>query len=97
METLTEAIQRLQAAGYSADFVPTDSGQLRCPACGSTHEPADMTVDEQLRFEGESDPADESLLVALHCDCGTKGLYSTMFGPAISPEDAAVVRALPRP
>lgn len=96
METLSEAINRLRAAGYDADFVPTDTGQLRCPVCDSAHDPAEMTIDEQLRFEGESDPADESLLLALSCACGAKGLYSTMFGPDISPEDAAVVRALPR-
>lgn len=96
METLSEAIERLRKAGYDADFVPTEDGRLRCPACGTSHEPGTMTIDEQLRFEGESDPADESLLVALTCDCGAKGLYSTMFGPEISPEDGAVVRALPR-
>lgn len=96
METLSEAIERLQGEGYLADFVPTEDGQLRCPVCNTSHDPAAMTIDEQLRFEGESDPADESLLVALTCDCGAKGLYSTMFGPEIGPEDAAVVRALPR-
>ena len=96
METLSEAIERLRAAGYGADFVPTEDGRLRCPACNSTHDPAEMHIDEQLRFEGESDPADMSLLVALTCDCGAKGLYTTQFGADISPEDAAVVRALPR-
>lgn len=96
METLSEAINRLRAAGYGADFVPTEDGKLRCPACDSTHDPADMDIDEELRFEGESDPADMSLLLALSCECGTKGLYSTQFGAEISVEDAAVVQALPR-
>lgn len=96
METLSEAIERLRSAGYGADFVPTEEGRLRCPACDSTHDPAQMTIDEELRFEGESDPADMSLLVALRCDCGTKGLYTTQFGAEISAEDAAVVRSLPR-
>ncbi len=97
METLSEAIERLHRAGYDADFVATGDGQLRCPACNSVHDPAEMTIHEQVRFEGESDPADEALLLALTCACGAKGLYSTMFGPEISPEDGAVVRALPRP
>ncbi len=96
METLTEAIRRLREAGYDADFVPTESGQLRCPVCHSTHDPPAMTIDEQVRFEGESDPGDESLLLALRCACGARGLYSTVFGPGISSQDAAVVRALPR-
>lgn len=96
METLTEAIERLRADGYTADFVPTEEGRLRCPVCNSTHDPAEMSIDDELRFEGESDPADMSLLLALTCDCGAKGLYSTQFGPEIGPEDAAVVRALPR-
>lgn len=96
METLSEAINRLRSAGYGADFVPTEDGKLRCPACNSSHEPSEMHIDEELRFEGESDPADMSLLLALTCECGTKGLYSTQFGAEIGPEDAAVVRALPR-
>ena len=96
METLSEAIQRLREAGYGADFVATEEGNLRCPECNSTHAPSDLEIDEELRFEGESDPADMSLLVALTCECGTKGLYTTQFGAEIGPEDAAVVRALPR-
>lgn len=96
METLSEAIQRLREKGYDADFAATEEGRLHCPACGSTHAPGDLTIDEELRFEGESDPADMSLLVALTCACGAKGLYSTQFGAEISAEDAAVVRALPR-
>ena len=96
VETLSEAIERLRKASYGADFSATEAGRLHCEACDSTHEPADMTIDEELRFEGESDPADMSLLVALTCECGTKGLYTTQFGADIGPEDAAVVRALPR-
>ena len=96
METLSEAIERLRKAGYDADFVPTEEGRLRCPACDTEHAPGEMTIDEELRFEGESDPADMSLLIALTCECGAKGLYSTQFGPEISAEDGAVVRALPR-
>ncbi len=96
METLSEAIERMQGAGYTADFVATEPGQLRCSVCDSTMEPGESSIDEELRFEGESDPADMSLLVALRCDCGALGLYTTQYGPEIGPEDAAVVRALPR-
>ncbi|MDZ7674856.1 MAG: hypothetical protein U5K30_07300 [Acidimicrobiales bacterium] len=96
METLSEAIARLQAAGYTESLSATLDGRLRCPTCGGEHDPADVEIDEQVRFEGTSDPDDESILVALTCGCGAKGLYTTMFGPEISGEDATVVRRLPR-
>lgn len=96
METMTEATQRLRAGGYTQDVEATDDGELRCPACGSSHDPGSVEIDEQVRFEGETDPADEALLLAISCGCGARGLYATAFGPNIGREDAEVVRRLPR-
>lgn len=96
METLSEAVVRLQATGYNENLSATTDGRLRCPTCGEEHDPADVVIDEQVRFEGTSDPDDESILIALTCGCGAKGLYTTMFGPEMSAEDAEVVQRLPR-
>lgn len=100
METLSQAMARLERDGWSAEFTAVDdrseTGSLRCPACGRDFSPEQATVHEQLRFEGTSDPDDEAILLALTCPCGTKGLYTAMFGPEMAPEDAVVVRNLPR-
>jgi len=47
-----------------------------------------------VRFEGMSDPADESILYALSTDDGHKGLYSTTFGAEMPAGDVAVIRAI---
>ncbi|MEY2582072.1 MAG: hypothetical protein QOE09_1921 [Ilumatobacteraceae bacterium] len=95
-ETLTEAMQRLRKVGYETDLYATDDGRLECGSCGKRYDPLSMTIDETVRFEGDSNPDDEAILLAVRCPEGCKGLYSAAFGAAVSPEDATVLRALAR-
>jgi hypothetical protein len=94
VETLTEAIARLRAQGFLSDFSAVADGRLRCEVCGAEFDPAELRVDEIVRFEGASDPGDESILFALSGPCGHAGLYSAAYGPSATPEDAAVVAVL---
>ena len=96
METLTDAIDRLRSQGYTRDFSAVAGGQLRCEECGVEFDPASLQISEIVRFEGESDPGDESILFALSGPCGHSGLYSAAYGPDATPEDAAVVAVLHR-
>lgn len=95
MGTLSQAIERLAAAGYRDDF-RAEKGGLRSVATGCVHAPETLLVDEIVRFEGASDPQDESMLFALRCaEHGTRGTYVVAFGPGVSPLDAEMVRRLP--
>ena len=96
METLVDAMARLRAAGHTEDFSATPDGELACGGCGSVHEPETMHVDEIVRFEGDSNPDDEAILVALTCSCGVGGLYTAAFGPDASRADVAALTRLPR-
>lgn len=93
METISTAMARLHAAGYEGDFRAAD-GLLVCDVCGSRHDPADVTIEEVVRFEGESNPDDEAVLFALSAPCGHRGLYATPYGPDVSADDVTVIRAL---
>jgi len=94
METLSEAIARLERAGYRGSFVAQDAG-VRCSVCDWWHDAAQLGIDDLVRFEGASDADDEALLLALTCDhCGAKGTYVTAYGPDMDPADAAVVERL---
>lgn len=94
METLVEAMARLETAGYRGAFSATPDG-LRCPSCGGSHDPGDVGIDELVRFEGESDPGDEVIMFALRCGgCGATGTYVVAYGPMIEPDDAEVVSRL---
>jgi hypothetical protein len=96
METLSEAINRLREQGYRHDFSAASGGLLRCGECGAEIDPATVKIEEIVRFEGISDPGDESILFALSGPCGHAGLYSAPYGPDATPEDVAVVAALHR-
>jgi hypothetical protein len=91
VDTLSEAMNRLRANGYSADFSATADGQLRCGGCSATEEPENMSIVVTERFEGDSNPDDESILLALVCGCGSKGQFTAAFGPDTPPADAAVL------
>ena len=94
METLTEALERLARAGYAVDFFAR-GGLICCPECDQTIDPAQLVVDEVVRFEGESDPSEEVIVYALSSGpCGRWGTFTTAYGPGISEEDLAVAQVL---
>ena len=92
---MLEAVARLQALGYDLALRAGPGGRLHCPICDSAVDASIAVVDETVRFEGDSNPEDESVLVALTLPCRHRGLYSAPYGMAAPPDDAAVLRALP--
>jgi hypothetical protein len=94
METVAEATERLQQAGFHGHWTAVDGARMRCSACGGEY-PADaLTVDEVVRFEGASDPADEAILYALTGPCGHRGIYVAAYGPDASAADVEAETAL---
>ena len=94
-ETLSEAVDRLTVAGYE-DYFRAEPDGLRAVVAGTLHRPEALVVEEIVRFEGISDPADEAIVLALHCrEDGIKGTYTVPFGPGIGGLDAEMVRRLP--
>ena len=49
---------------------------------------------ETVRFEGHSNPDDESILIAISMPCGHLGVYGSAYGPDAPADDAEVLRAL---
>jgi hypothetical protein len=94
LESLSSAMARLEARGFRRSL-RARRGALRVVETDETVDPEDVRIDEIVRFEGETDPAEEVVLFALRGPDGAPlGTYSTMFGPATPPEDAKVVRRL---
>lgn len=96
METLSHATTRLARAGYDENYHAHD-GRLVCGHCGASHDPSAMTIDEIVRFEGQSDPGDEAIVYALDAGCGHRGLYVAAYGADATAADIAVTSALPDP
>ena len=91
---MLDAVARLQAAGYRLEFSAGPSGLLHLGASDELIEASSLSVDEIVRFEGDSDPDDEEILVALTTRSGLHGLYSAAFGPSTPSDDVEVLHAL---
>jgi hypothetical protein len=94
MATLSEVIAALQADGYTGNWFATRGGTLRCGETGLDADPATVTIDRTMRFEGQSDPDDSVILFALSEPGGRKGLYSAPYGALMPPEDEALIAQL---
>ena len=91
MDTLSDAIRRLQADGYTGNWFANPDHVLECNESGEVLDPAEVAIDHILRFEGASDPGDMTILFALRTPSGAMGLYSAAFGAEMPAEDADVI------
>ncbi len=95
-DTVTEALVFLAELGYGDSFElgldglgPAGSGQL--------HKLSTARVDYTFRFEGDSDPDDETIVLGVTCGGVYRGSIVSAFGPGADAEHTAVLRALIRP
>ena len=93
-DTLVGAMNSLRALGYTSDFSADDAGMILCADCGTALDPASMAIDHTIRFEGDSNPDDEAIVLGITCPCDCRGIYTTGYGTSASRADAQVLRAL---
>jgi hypothetical protein len=97
METLSEAVSRLDDEGFDRAFRANREGLLEAEGA-PPQRPEAMIVEEMVRFEGQSNPDDEAVLFALSSPDGDlKGTFVSSFGPDIGPATAAVIQRLRLP
>jgi hypothetical protein len=93
--TSAEAVARFVADGYGATFVVRPGGRLECGGCRVTFDAADARIDHLQRFEGNEDPDDGEIVVAITCPrCGERGVLVLGYGPASNPDDQDVLSRL---
>lgn len=91
-DTVTEALALLVADGYTADFNLV-VGTSRCPG-GAAHGLEGAVIERQFRFEGESDPEDEAIVLGVHCPgCDARGVVVSAYGPTADPALLAKLRS----
>ena len=78
-DTLSEAINDLQANGYTYDF-NLKPECLHCASLNIEIHPEDFAVDQFFRFEGMSSTDDNSILYAISSSDGLKGLLVDAYG-----------------
>jgi hypothetical protein len=92
-DTLVEALNDLRTRGFTLDFnIKPDS--LHCASNDIRLHPEDFEIVETYRFEGETNPSDESVLYAIQSKIGQKGVFVNAYGPDAEPMGAAMVKKL---
>lgn len=92
--TVTEAITWLNNKGYTYDFNLDEDGLIYDG--GQKHlSPEEFAIDEVFRFEGMTDPGDESIVYAISSDTHqVKGVLVNAFGPYADAISSAMVKKL---
>lgn len=92
--TLSEAVQGLKEEGYTEDFNLMEN----CIGCGNkpykmSHD--EFKIDKFFRFEGETDPSDESIIYAISSDkYDLKGVLVNGYGISSDPLTDEMIRKL---
>jgi hypothetical protein len=87
METLSQAMNRLRNEGFVSEFTREEFGQL---------DPLEWRIAEVCRFEGKSNPDDNSVLYAIvKSDGSRRGLIVNAYGTYADTEINDFVRKIP--
>ncbi len=84
MRDMSAVLKRVNEEGYTANFKATDDA-LENLDSGKQYRPEDLHVVNFYRFEGISDPSDNSILYAIETTDGTKGTLIDAYGAYSDP------------
>jgi hypothetical protein len=94
MDSEEELVERFRQRGYEHHFV-LEGEQVRCSDCDEVVAAKAVRIDETARFEGPSNPSDESVVFAIsEGPCGHRGVLVSAYGMAAQDEDAEGLRVL---
>lgn len=91
--TLSEAITDFQQKGYTVDFNLVED-HLKSKSLKKKWKPEELTVVKFYRFEGESNPADNSILYVIETNDGEKGLMVDAYGAQSGTVSDEMIRKL---
>jgi hypothetical protein len=80
MKTLVACINSLVIAGFTEDF-KIAGGKMRALKRERNYLPEEVKILNFYRFEGDSDPADNSILYAIETSDGSRGTIVDAYGP----------------
>jgi hypothetical protein len=80
LKTLVSCLNVLYGDGFTDDYKMTDQG-LKSLKRERVYKPEEVKVLNYYRFEGISDPADNSILYAIETSDGGRGTLVDAYGP----------------
>jgi hypothetical protein len=79
MTTISETLNLLQDQGYTEEFIIEDRKVFR-KSDRKVYNPEDLAIVRHFRFEGDSDPADMSVIYVIEAADNTRGILIDAFG-----------------
>ena len=80
MKTMASCINKLVLDGYTEDFKVSERGLLSLQK-EKLYSPEEVNIVNFYRFEGPSDPGDNSILYVIETTDGSKGTLTDAYGP----------------
>ena len=80
MKSLALCLNRMVLDGYTDDFKIVDSG-LKSLKSERVYNPEEIHVKNFFRFEGQSDPNDNTIMYVIETNDGLKGTLVDAYGP----------------
>jgi hypothetical protein len=92
-QSVSEALAELRKKGYVTDFsIVNDSISFQ----GKNYAPENFVIHEIYRYEGATDPADESVIYGIEMDGVLKGVLIDSYG-AYSEDNINVIKKIRLP
>lgn len=79
LKPMSEVVKELKDRGFTADFIYRDNKLLTTDKKKS-YNAEDLTIIDEYRFEGDSDPADMAILYSIETNSGDKGTLVDSYG-----------------
>ncbi|MBW8244347.1 phosphoribosylpyrophosphate synthetase [Muricauda oceani] len=92
--TLSQAVNTLtQNEGFKEDF-EADESCIKALYSKKEYQPSDLVIIESYRFEGMTNPSDQSTVFAIEAKDGTKGTLVMSYGASTS-QNEELIRQIP--
>ncbi len=93
MKSLSDCLEKVNAEGYSDQFVATGKG-LRSVKADKEYYPHEIKIIDFYRFEGISDPDDSSVLYVIETSDGQKDTLTDAYGMYADTDVARLMAAV---
>lgn len=91
MKTMASCLNSLSAGGYETQFKAVKNG-LKSLKTERVYGPSEVKITNFYRFEGESDPSDNSILYAIETTSGERGTLTDAYGVYSDSNVAAFIK-----